>query len=320
MRLPMHAGQPAKLRDLGYDEIWLQNWLASQPAWLGLGDVRILAQEHAGPRGGSLDILAADGDIYYSIEVQLGEVDASHSFRVFDYWAGNRIRFKEKTHVAVLVVESASGRYRTALDALSEYLPLVVIELRAWRGEAEVILVPETVIINKNLDVAGPAGTVAGEARTEADWRSSVTTEAWEFRDAFVDWTTANLGEVRVDYSPKSYVGIRCGRRVWAPLWFRRDGAFVYLPDPDGLRGDQQSPAMDHFQERLRAEGLEANWQPTYNAGANPVSVRLRTGDLTKPAVQDLLRATFEILDQAALPWSERHPVIPPLATDSSSS
>jgi hypothetical protein len=32
MRLPMHAGQPAKLRDLGYDEIWLQNWLASQPA------------------------------------------------------------------------------------------------------------------------------------------------------------------------------------------------------------------------------------------------------------------------------------------------
>jgi hypothetical protein len=305
-RLPMHAGQPAKLRELGYDEIWLQNWLADAPARLGLGEVRIVAQELTAPRGGSLDILAADGDTYYSVEVQLGEVDASHSFRVFDYWARNRMRFEGKTHVAVLVVESAAGRYRSALEALAEYLPLVVIELRAWRGEAEVILVPETVVINQNLDVAGPAGTVPGEARTEADWKASVTPEAWAFHAAFIAWTRANLGEVRVDYSPKSYVGIRRGRRVWAPLWFRKEGATIYLPDPDGLRGEQQSPAMDDFQERLRGEGLETSWQPTYNAGANPVPLRLRQPDLAKPVVQELLKATFAILDSAAVPWSER--------------
>src|SRR5580698_7373924 len=247
-RLPMRAGQAAQLRELGYDEIWLQNWLVADPARLGLGQVRVVAQELTAPRGGSLDILAADGDIYYSIEVQLGEVDASHSFRVFDYWARNRMRFEGKTHVAVLVVESAAGRYRPALEALAEYLPLVVIELRAWRGEAEVILVPETVVINRGLDVAGPAGTVSGEARSEADWKASVSAEAWAFHDAFIAWTRANLGEVRVDYSPKSYVGVRRGRRVWAPLWFRRDGALIYLPDPDDLRGEQQSPAMDEFQ------------------------------------------------------------------------
>jgi hypothetical protein len=317
-RLPMRAGQPARLRDLGYDEIWLQNWLAANPARLGLGDVRIVAQELSAPRGGSLDILAADGDTYYSVEVQLGEVDASHSFRVFDYWARNRTRFEGKTHVAVLVVESAAGRYRPALEALAEYLPLVVIELRAWRGEAEVILVPDTVVINQSLDVAGPAGVVAGEARSEADWKDAVTPEAWAFRSAFIAWTQANLGEVRVDYSPKSYVGIRRGRRVWAPLWFRKDGAFIYLPDPDGLRGEQQSPAMDILQERLREAGLETTWQPTYNAGANSVSIRLREADLDKPVVQDLLRATFEILDPGAEPWSERHP--PPTAQTPSAS
>jgi hypothetical protein len=307
----MRAGQPARLRDLGYDEIWLQNWLVADPARLGLGDVRIVAQELTAPRGGSLDILAADGDIYYSVEVQLGEVDASHSFRVFDYWARNRARFDSKTHVAVLVVESAAGRFRPALEALAEYLPLVVIELRAWRGEAEVILVPDTVVINQSLDVAGPAGTLAGETRSEVDWKDAVTAEAWAFRGAFIAWTQANLGEVRVDYSPKSYVGIRRGRRVWAPLWFRKAGASIYLPDPDNLRGDQQSPAMDIFQERLREEGLETSWQPTYNAGANPVAIRLRQADLDKPVVQDLLRATFEILDQGAIPWSERHPQPP---------
>ena len=48
--------------------------------------------------------------------------------------------------------------------------------------------------------------------------------------DKVVAWTREHLGEVRVDFSPKSYVGVRRGRRVWAPLWFRRDGATVYLP------------------------------------------------------------------------------------------
>jgi hypothetical protein len=48
-------------------------------------------------------------------------VDASHGFRVFDYWARNRERFEGKTHVAVLVVKSATGRYRPALEALAEY-------------------------------------------------------------------------------------------------------------------------------------------------------------------------------------------------------
>jgi predicted DCC family thiol-disulfide oxidoreductase YuxK len=47
--------------------------------------------------------------------VQLGEIDASHSFRVFDYWARNRLRLPGKTQVAVLVAKNTSGRYRTAL-------------------------------------------------------------------------------------------------------------------------------------------------------------------------------------------------------------
>ena len=64
---------------------------------------------------------------------------------------------------------------------------------------------------------------------------------------------------------------------------------------------------MDEFQERLRKEGMETSWQPTYNAGANPVPIRLRTADIAKPVVQELLRATFGILASGATPWSEQH-------------
>ena len=306
----MHGGQPARLRELGYDERWLQDWLAAKPTRLGLGEVVIVAQELSHPRGGSLDILAADGDTYYSIEVQLGEVDASHGFRVFDYWARNRARYADKTHVAVLLVESAEGRFRQALQALAEYVPLVVVGLRVWRGASEAVIVPEPLIVNNTVDVGGTVGQVEGKTRTEQDWREQLTDEAWTFHEVFVAWTQEHLGEVRVDYSPKSYIGVRRGRRVWAPLWPRRDGASVWLPDPDRSRAEEPSVAFETFRERLRDEGLEPSWQRTYNAGSNPVSLRLRRSDLEKPLVQELLRASFEALAPGTPPWSERHPQV----------
>jgi hypothetical protein len=205
LRTPLLAGSLTSVRALGYDERWLQDWLAQAPDTLGLGAIRIIDQEQGQAGGGALDLLAVDGetDTYYSIEVQLGEIDASHSFRVFDYWARNRMRYPGKTHVAVLVAENATGRYRPALEALAETVPLIVIELRTLKGNQEAVLVPEVVIANASLDLTDtPTGTV-GQERTEDEWRELLTDEAWMFKDAFVDWVRQNLGEVRVNYAGK---------------------------------------------------------------------------------------------------------------------
>lgn len=311
---PVHPGEPASLRSLGYDEIWLQNWLAEKPERLGLGPVSIIGQEIADPRGGSLDILAFDENgTYYSIEVQFGEVDASHGFRVFDYWARNRVRYGQKTHVAVLVVETARGRYRQALEALAEYLPLIVVEFRVWKGDHEAVIVPEIVIANENFGVSRDA---AESGRTESEWRDEAKPEAWQFFEELVSWTRQNLGEVRVDFTPKSYIGLRRGRRVWAPLWLRSDGAMVYLPDPDRTRAADPSPAFEALSSQLKDVGLEPGWQTTYNAGANPIVVRLRRADLGRPAVQELLRATFTCLGNDAETWSESHPMASATSAD----
>src|SRR4051794_18468394 len=87
---PVHAGQLVTLGELGRNEHWLQDWLVADLRRLGLGPLSLVEQEQTQSGGGSLDILAATGDTYYSVEIQLGEVDASHGFRVFDYWARNR--------------------------------------------------------------------------------------------------------------------------------------------------------------------------------------------------------------------------------------
>ncbi len=91
-RTPVHSGQLVGLRDLGLNEHWLQDWLVEDLTRVGLGALTLVEQEQSQSGGGNLDILAAAADTY-CIEVQLGEVDASHGFRVFDYWARNRRRF-----------------------------------------------------------------------------------------------------------------------------------------------------------------------------------------------------------------------------------
>lgn len=297
------------LSAFGRSEYWLQDWIAQDLSRLGLGSLKLLHQEQTQSGGGHLDLLAAADDTYYSIEVQLGEVDSDHGFRVFDYWARNKRRYPDKTHVAVLVAETASGRYRPALEELALFVPLLVVEMRCWRGAQEAILVPDLVVANPELDVSGtPLALTAGSTRTEADWRHSMTEEAWAFKDSFVDWVRSSIGDVNVDYSPKSYIGLRVGRRVWAPLWPRTDGAYVYLPDPDGSRKEESS-AFEHFRELLDGHGLTLTWNPTYNAGANPVSLRLRTSDLQLPVLQQLMQATYHAVKvPAAEPWSTTHP------------
>lgn len=300
----VHLGNLVLLRDIGLDEHWLQDWLVGDPRRLGLGDLKIVDQEQIHSGGGVLDILATSGEVYYSIEVQLGEVDASHGFRVFDYWARNRRKQPNKAHVAVLVAESASGRYRTALEALAEFTPLLVIELRAWQGAMETVLVLEAVIKNTSLDVAGtPMSAAEGVSNSADDWKAQMSESAWRFHLELVDWVGNNLGQVRVDYGPKSYIGLRVGRRVWCPIWPGREGATIHLPDPDGSK-DDESPAYEHFRERLRSAGLAPSWTPTYNAGANPITVRVNSADLGRVEVQELLRATYDYLAKKTA-WSD---------------
>ncbi|CAA9556865.1 MAG: hypothetical protein AVDCRST_MAG86-270, partial [uncultured Truepera sp.] len=125
------------LRTIGKDELWLHNWIKEKPARLGLGDLLIKHSElsHYNNKGGRLDILAyrPDLDTFYEIEVMLGECDADHGFRVLDYWARERLRNPNARHVAVLVAEDLSGRYKTVIETLPQFLNFIGIELKVLK-------------------------------------------------------------------------------------------------------------------------------------------------------------------------------------------
>jgi hypothetical protein len=157
------SGALATLTDLERDEDWLQGWLKEEPNRLGLGELSVDAPsgEQAEESGGFTASL--DGRCF-SVDVQLGELDASHGFGVLDAWARNKVRLPDKDHVAVLVTESCGERYRATLQTLSGHLPLVVIELTVWRGQDEAIVVPHVALASEGVDLGTAPASAAAKA------------------------------------------------------------------------------------------------------------------------------------------------------------
>jgi hypothetical protein len=159
------SGAVSTVTDLGKDEAWLQEWLKEEPARLGLGELGVADGEPVQDDDGNPAFLAADDDDrFFSVDVRLGELDASHGFQLLDNWARNRVRHPDKTHVAVLVTETVGDRYRTTLDTLAEHLPLVVVELRVWRGETEAIVVPYVALSSDDVELKAAPAVAAADA------------------------------------------------------------------------------------------------------------------------------------------------------------
>ncbi|MFV2062165.1 MAG: hypothetical protein ACC726_01470 [Chloroflexota bacterium] len=173
------SGSVSTVADLDKDESWLQSWLQEDPARLGLGELKIADDDPVQDEDGNPAFLATDDERYFSVDVQLGEVDASHGFQVLDNWARNRVRHPDKTHVAVLVTETAGDRYRTTLETLAEHLPLVVVELAVWRGDTEAIIVPRVALASDDVGLS-LAPAVAAAAAAKSDVREVAEAESEE--------------------------------------------------------------------------------------------------------------------------------------------
>ena len=172
------TGAVSTVTELGKDEAWLQGWLKEQPTRLGLGDVSVADGEPVQDDEGNPAFLATDEERYFSVDVRLGELDASRGFQVLDNWARNRVRHPDKTHVAVLVTETAGERYRTTLEALTEHLPLVVVELQVWRGDTEAILVPHVALSSDDVDLSSTPAVKAADALAQSQPEAAATVDA----------------------------------------------------------------------------------------------------------------------------------------------
>jgi hypothetical protein len=293
------------LRTIGRDEYWLQDWLVTDPTRLGLGSVTIKAKElrqYTG-RGGRLDILGYDAalDTYYEIEVMLGECDADHGFRALDYWARERLRFPNARHVAVIVAEDLSGRYRTVIETLAQRLPLIAIELRTLliAGDPPLATTFPVVVAQPDDLVLRPADQPdtkedGSAPNDESSW-TAAQPEFVGFAREVYKVCQEKVGVSTIDFSAKSYVALKKGRRAWLPMWPRRQGAYVYIPAGPGGTEDAPNDFYARVKEVLAPLSVEPSWSFKYNAGANPIAFNLTPSMLTHSKVVELLGEAYAL-------------------------
>ncbi len=301
----LYPSTATTLKAVGCDEYWLQDWLVADPTRLGLGPITIKAKElrQYGGRGGRLDILAYDAalDTYYEVEVMLGECDADHGFRALDYWARERVRNPNARHVAVIVAEDLSGRYRTVIETLAQQLPLIAIEMRTLLIHVVPPMATTFPVIFAQPDdfVLRPADEPETDERLgvpndEASWQTAKP-EFTKFAREMHKLCTEKIGPSTIDFSAKSYIALKKGKRAWLPMWPRRDGAYVYIPGGPGGAPDQPSDFFAKVREQLTPLSIEPSWSFKYNAGANPIAFAIPFHYVAHSKMAEILEEAYAL-------------------------
>ena len=127
----------------GINEKSIQQIIADDPSIIGLGELVLKDKERIQPRAGRLDLLMQDPDTNrrYEVEIQLGKTDESHIIRTIEYWDIEKKRYPQYDQCAVLIAEDITSRFLNVIGLFNGFIPVIAIQMNAYRIGNEVGLV-----------------------------------------------------------------------------------------------------------------------------------------------------------------------------------
>jgi predicted transport protein len=253
-----------------YNEKWLQNRIAEDPAILGLGDLELRDMERSQPHAGRLDILLQDEeDVRYEVEIQLGQSDESHIIRTIEYWDIERKRYPQYDHIAVIVAEEITGRFLNVIGLFNGFIPLIALQLKAVKIGDQLALVA-----TKVLDVVtlGPDGT-DGPPPVPTDrnyWLKKASKETVELADRLFEIVRGIDPSLELKYN-KFYLGLSQNDRP--------NNFVSFTPQKSALRIRVRLGRSDEIDRMLDESGLEVL---EYDKKWGIYQIRLTTADLPR--------------------------------------
>ena len=134
------------------DQNWLHNQIVTNPAVLGLeGDLKVVCSDKYKIQHvpGELTMTLADlsfGTRYY-VQLKYGGINDEQIVSLIDGWGDGRRSAPQYGHVAVLVAEDITGSLLlNALRTIGDFIPLIVIELKAYLFDEGVKFVPNIIL------------------------------------------------------------------------------------------------------------------------------------------------------------------------------
>jgi hypothetical protein len=198
-----------------FDEAWLEKLISEHPEILGLEGTKVVRAQILQKSGGKVDLLLRDDEDekLYTVELMLGELDASHIVRTLDYFLREQARpeTEDWTHVAVLVAEDIlSSRFLGVVEYLSKIMPLIVIELSALRVGEDFTLKSARIFDG----TAEREGEIEQQEKiTREDWIKKSSTTSIELVEKFSPILEQLANGLRLTYK-KHLIGIAIGNRA----------------------------------------------------------------------------------------------------------
>ena len=206
----------------------IQKFIFDDPSVLGLpGDVSAIQREKLQPTGGRLDMLFGDDNgTRYEVEIQLGATDPSHIIRTLEYWDTEKKRYPQYDHCAVIVAEEITGRSMNMISLFNGSIPLIALQMSAYKMGDDVSLVFTKVIDRIELATDDEDDF---EVTDRHYWESTKsTTKMVKLVDAIYE----DLGELVSGYEMKYnkfYIGLAKDGIAKNFVYFRPTKQYIYL-------------------------------------------------------------------------------------------
>jgi hypothetical protein len=228
MTLTYIRAEPRRLRDLGFDEEWLQARVNEDPSILGLGDLVVMAREHTQPSGGRIDFLMYDPEegARYEIEIMLGRLDESHIIRTLEYWDIERKRFPSLQHRAVIVAEEITNRFFNVISLLNQAIPIIAIQLSAFELDKRIVLHFTTV-----LDLPEPESDEEGLGTEKVDrayWEKRSNPASLKLVDRMVSLIPGLSGGPHITYN-KYHIAVGTSGQNFLWMHPRKNASHLHM-------------------------------------------------------------------------------------------
>jgi hypothetical protein len=273
-----------------FNERWVQERIAKDTSLLGLGELVLKDKERIHPRAGRLDLLCQDleSNRRYEIEIQLGKTDESHIIRTIEYWDIERKRYPQYDHTAVIVAEEITSRFLNVVSLFNGFIPLVAIQMQAFRLGEQISLVFTTVLSEMRLGPVDEDEPVQ-EAADRSYWEKRTSKTTLEIADSLSELLKPIDPDLTLNYN-KHYIGLaKNGRSI---------NIVILRPTKkDSLWFNPRVERTEEMQARLEEAGLDVT---EYNTRWGRYRIRLAKGDVQQheALLKDLLQQSYAEWDR----------------------
>lgn len=266
-------------------ETWIQERIAEDPSILNLGDLVLKDKERLQPNAGRLDILLQDPDTNrrYEVEIQLGRTNESHIIRTIEYWDIERKRYPQYDHCAVIVAEEITARFLNVISLFNGTIPLIAIQMNAYKFGEEVALIFTTVLDELPLGLVDDDEEVK-EITDRNYWIKRGTDQTVKMADELLAFIKEFASDVELKYN-KFYIGLFENDRP--------NNFASFVPRKAGLNINIKLPFTDEVQKQIDESGLA---DLGFDKKWSQFRLRLSKDDITKSKalLKELLQSAYE--------------------------